>query len=732
MCAEIFGRSLARLEEEVASLLAPEKGVVSSILSSYEAQIRSLSQNATAAFEKRVTHVVERLEETNTRLGSLLQLAVEAKALLLANAQQLEARTSNTSNLFNFLSRKELETSAAAQRALAIEQLEGFKKQLAGMTLKEHVLEGLVDSYLQKRASLRDSRGVTPDLSLLDVSSLFDGPRASSVCSVLTHLLQKKAPHQEIASVFVQVASPPSAALALAAASATASGGGAPLQSSAASNAGAVAVLGAIGALPPTVVAVPPASAVIAAARLWKRRTDVYGHKGHAYAVVRIEGPLVEVFTVPFLESEPYILTGEEALHFVNGEELPRRLQDLVNALGINAAMNSLPETLVVYLGSVPNSEGGPPPSRRRSLQRVELLRALSPAAADSVGPVSQRSSPRLDLSSPVAAAFWGGSHAQLVFMEAAETLLKKALGGGLAAQVSVRRLDAEVLVIASSSAEALAPPPCRLGPHLREVFHVLQVRLYRRLSSDTLRLVFCPQKALAKPAASLYLCNAFCQQVRLTEVSEGSFVVPSDSVIASAVSTLTRSVSVGAPSCAIAASTSWTPPERFWKKPQFSSELFYQSPSTNAFSRALPAEVFGGGSGASSAKMTSAASQALLLAEAAADSAAERGAGGGSEIFQVFLPRDEGRPHSAQALFPGGGPQGSGFAAASGVATHVGESSELTAYFWKKTSLPAIVASLAQTVERVLLFSEAWARGFSLFVLLCVENKDCPEMRRQ
>ncbi|XP_026192895.1 uncharacterized protein LOC34621087 [Cyclospora cayetanensis] len=466
-----FELKLNELEDKVEDLLAQGQGRVSLLLSAYRSELKQAAATELESIEAEIEGLVRQFKASNEQLDELLQLSEDAKLLTEKDIQRLQERMSNTLQLFDILTRQELLHLAQRQQQCALREIEEFTEKLSAMHLMEHVLETLVDKFAKDLEDYQERRRLSRALTFLDLSTSFAGPRPQSVCSVLVHLVRQKERAKDVGIVFVYGVAPPQSS-------------GTPLST----------------------LFVPPPSALRAAVSCWKKRTDIYGHKATSYAVIRVEGSLLEVFSVPFLEPERFIFETTEELRVALPSEFPERLAGAVNEANMAGGLD-VPHSLVVYLGQVQDDQTRPPPTRILSHNRITLARHM----------LNHVEPPTKELT-----AVWERLQQQLNFVDAAAAAVMDGVAAGEAVQLALRRLDVEILCFTS----ALPVPPCRRDPHLREAFHYMQIQL--------------------------------------TRTSSG-FVLPADSVVVSALTSLVRIVHSGGPSCPVVISTSMQKKKHFW-----------------------------------------------------------------------------------------------------------------------------------------------------------------------
>ena len=553
--------------------------------------------------EGEIETLVAQLKSSNQQLAELLQLSEDAKALVEKDIRRIDEKMSNTLQLFEILTRQELAHLAQQQQQCALKEIEEFTAKLADMHLMEHVLETLVDRFFTELEDYRERRKVSRAITHMDLSTAFAGPRPQSVCSVLTHLVRQKKAAREVAMIFVYAVNPPIAS-----------------------------------GLPPSPLVVPPPSMLRAAAASWKARTDVYGHKATSYSVVRVEGSLVEVFTVPFLESERLTFEATEELRVAQPNDFGDRLADAINEANLSGSADNSSFSLVVYLGTIQEDHVRPPPTRTLSQNRLLFVRHM----VNHLEPTNKE-----------LATVWDRLQTQLRFIDAAGAAIKEGISNGEAVQLTVRRLDVEILCF-SAPIEA---PPCRRDPHLREAFHYMQIRLTR---------------------------------------IHGGFVLPDDSIVAAALTSLVRLVHAGGPSCPVIISTRVLRRKRFWQRQAYGAAF----------------------------EMDTVDSQRPWSPSTAAGGAV----GGRGRQNNRSSP-------TGGSLPPGGGSISQGTPSSSGnLPCYVGAPSPLcpvaaggsTAREVKGIGLSEAIAALAKTAEGVVLLSEPWTRGYTLYVHVCIKGTTC------
>ncbi|KAL8432378.1 hypothetical protein Efla_006153 [Eimeria flavescens] len=627
-------------------LLAPGTGRVSGMLVEFRKQLQEAAAGELEGIAAKVEEVVSQLRSANGQLDELLQHSEEARTLAANEVSNAEDRMMDTLRLFDLLTRQELLQLAQQQQQCAQKEIESFQVKLDGMHLHEHVLETLVDKFASDLEDYRERRRVSRLLTFMDLSAAFAGPRPQSVCSVLMHLVRQKPAARDVAVVFVYGVDPPKAS----------------------------------GLDMNAPLAVPSPQVLRAAAASWKARTEVYGHRATSYAVVRVEGLLLEVFTVPFLEGERIGFAADDELRAAEPAEFAAKLAEAVNEANLTSGSEA-PFSLVVYLGQLKEDRVRPPPTRdlshNRTLYVRHMVQHLKPATRS-------------------LAAVWERLRAQLQFIDAAAAALKEGSSNGEAVQLSVRRLDVEIICFSAP----VPPPPCRRDPHLREALHYLQIRLL--------------------PIS-------------------GGFVVPDEAVLTAALTSLVRMVHGGGPSCPLVVTTTQKKKKHFWQRPTYSASIDLR---TTDLSKRSGSEKGGGGGAAGGGDTEDEAPVAASKGAAAAAGAPPSLAPSPSALggtAAVSLGPLEGAPGGTPSLTKGA-EEGrheegahpelydlrSSRAESYRDSLHAAEKGGLwdrrgegprTAREVKGITLRDAVAGLAKAAESVVLLSEPWTRGYTLYI---------------
>ncbi|PHJ16048.1 microtubule-binding protein [Cystoisospora suis] len=508
-----FSSGLSRLEEELDKQLHPTTGIVRHRLLAFREHLSKLRAAAQESFATEASELMRQVDTCGTSVDELTRFYFDLRSRVDAGISDLESRL--------VLSRRDLEDVAQEQLVAltladqritgeAVQRLQDFLKDLR---LEENMLQTIVadiqKQFLESRTFggglSRREKGAT----YIDLSSSFAHSKIEKVCVVITHLVNQVLPNKTVIPIFIHSVAPASTVLneppstrgglqqALLDAKALFASfriGRALKDEEPKKKAKDQENVGSAAGEAAGEMVLPSEQILAKAAAQWLQERETFGMRYDHFAMIRIDGLLMEYYTVPFLEYHPYSYANETNIEIVRADGFPKRLQTTVQEKlkPLEVALEKNHFLLIAYVGEVTGDVVQPRASLAQTQARLNLSRELTQV-----------------LRGPSVGVYFRFEYykRQLRFIDQMEKLFHEAAKNKMGARTILQGDDIRIMAVVGSKSTPggliqLDLPPCRDGDAFFHHAFVAMKLTLKAVSPDL--LAFPSDNLLSKALAGL------------------------------------------------------------------------------------------------------------------------------------------------------------------------------------------------------------------------------------
>lgn len=430
-----------------------------------------------------------------------------------AGISDLESRLVVSRRVLEEVAQEQLGALTLADQRITGEAVQRLHDFLKDLRLEENMLQTIVadiqKQFLESHAFGgglgRREKGAT----YIDLSSSFAHSKIEKVCVVITHLVNQVLPNKTVIPIFIHSVAPAStvftepvnargglqqALLDAKALFASFRIGRALRDEDTKKKAKDGNTLGSATGEATGEMVLPSEQILAKAAAQWLQERESFGTRYDHFGMIRIDGLLMEYYTVPFLEYHPYSYANEANLEIVRADGFSKRLQATVQEKlkPLEVVLEKNTFLLIAYVGEVAGDVVQPRASLVQTQARLNLSRELTQV-----------------LRGPTVGVYFRFEYykRQLRFIDHMENLFREAAKNRMAARAILQGDEIRIMAVVGSKSTPggliqLDLPPCRDGDAF---FHHAFVALKLTLKAVSPELLAFPSdNLLARGLADL------------------------------------------------------------------------------------------------------------------------------------------------------------------------------------------------------------------------------------